>query len=155
VIGVLLVLRELRESTRLTRAANAQHMVEMTSPFYLSLIQDRQMAELCTHSAASFDDLDEVDRRRYRSLLTWWLIFYENVYYQRRQDFMDNHAFLPWWRDLKLFVLEQNLARHWDELKELFQEEFAAEVSKLLAETPRPSSGSIGVSAGGKSLLRR
>jgi len=151
VIGVLLVLRELRESIRLTRAANAQHMVELTGPFYLSLVQDRQMAELFVHSAANFDELDDVDRRRYRSLLIWWLIFYENVYYQHRQHFMDDRAFLPWWRDLKLFIQEQNLARHWDDLKDLFQEEFAREVTLLIAATPRQNTG---VTASSKSLLR-
>jgi hypothetical protein len=141
VAGVWLLIRELRENIRLTRASNAQTMVELASPFYLGIAQDRQMAELCARSVENFDGLDPIDRRRYRSMLIWWLIFYENIYYQRRHRFLDRHAFAPWWRDFKKFVAEQNLARHWEELKDLFQAEFAQAVTDLIGG--KDSGGSL------------
>src|SRR5271157_3182821 len=82
VISVLLVLREVRQNNLLTRAANAQTLVEMSSPFYLGVVQDRATAELSLRGAKDFASLDEVDRYRYRTLLMWWLIFYENIFYQ-------------------------------------------------------------------------
>jgi hypothetical protein len=141
VVSVLLVLREVRRNLRLTRAANSQTMVELAGPFFLGMVQNRELMDLYVRGAADFESLDEVDRRRHRNLLIWWLIFYENVFYQRRLKFLDRHAFQPWWRDLQRFVLEQNLHRQWDELKDLFQEEFAAAVSALIAETTRQQSG--------------
>jgi len=138
VAGVFLVLREVRESFRLTRAANNQTMVGLASPFLIALVQDRQLADLAIRSAEDYDSLDAVDRRRYRTLLIFWLIFYENIYYQRRLRFLDRHAFLPWWNDLKHFIKEHNLSRHWEELQGLFQEEFAREVNTLVAEMERP-----------------
>jgi hypothetical protein len=153
VCSLLLLFRELRASNRLTRAANAQSLVGLAAPLYLELVQDRQLAELCTRSAADFDSLDEIDQRRYRYLLTWWLIFYENIFYQRRQHFLDAHAFMPWWRDLKNFVREQNLIRHWDELKDFFQAEFAQALSDLVADLkPRKDSDSA---AGRSELVRK
>ncbi len=134
VASVLLLLRELRDTNRLARAANAQTLVEMAAPFYLGMVQDRQMAELCAGGARDFTALDEVDQSRYLRFLVWWLIFYENIFYQRRQRLLDQHTFQPWWCDFRLFAADQNLSRHWLELEPLFQQEFAEEVRTLLAE---------------------
>jgi hypothetical protein len=138
IISVLLLYREVRENNRLTRAANAQAMVDLSAPFYLALTQDRALAELYARSSRDFDALDEVDKARYRTLLTWWLVFYENVFYQRRQGLLDPHAFKPWSHDLRAFVQQHRLAQHWGELKSQFQDEFARYVDWLIdqAETP-------------------
>jgi hypothetical protein len=142
VVSMLLLFRELRETNRLTRAANTQAMVDLSSPFYTSLFQDRQLAELFNQGARDFDSLDGVDQFRYKQMLIWWLIFHENVFYQRCQGLLDRHTFKPWARDLKLFVHRQNLERHWPELKGLLQDKFAAYVSLVLAE-PDTELGSL------------
>lgn len=134
VISVIFLFRELRETNRLTRAANAQAMVDLSGPFYTSLFQDRQLAELFNHGAHDFPSLDKVDQYRYKQMLIWWLIFHENIFYQRRQGLLDRHTFKPWARDLKLFVQRQNLATHWDELHPLFQDEFGNYVTLVLDE---------------------
>ena len=134
VVGVLMVVRQLRDAFHQTRASNAQRMVEIASPFLLAVASSREVAELALRSSEDYDSLDPVDRRRFRSLLIFWLIFYENVYYQRRHRFLDRHAFLPWLNDLKHFIREHNVGRHWDGLHELFQEEFAQAVTMLVAE---------------------
>jgi hypothetical protein len=134
VISVLLLIREIRENNKLTRGANAQALVEISGPFYLAMAQDRHLAELFAKSASQFEEMDDVDRRRFRSLLIWWLIFYENVYYQRRQKLLDSHAFKPWRRDLRQFIRDQNLAQHWDGVKDLFQDEFAVLMGALINE---------------------
>jgi hypothetical protein len=132
VASVFILVREVRENNRLARAGNAQTLVDISGPFYLSMLQDRALAELYARSAREFDSLDSVDRQRYRSLLTWWLIFYENIFYQRRLGLLDGHTFRPWWRDLMFFLSEHNLARHWPDIKDLFQEEFASKVTEVL-----------------------
>jgi hypothetical protein len=134
VISVFILIRELRETNRLARASNAQAMVEISGPFYLTMVQDRQLAELFARSAEGYAEMDEIDRRRYRRLLVWWLIFYENIFYQRKQRLLDRHTFKPWWRDLQIFLRDQNVSQHWEGLKPLFQEEFAEQVSELIAE---------------------
>jgi hypothetical protein len=132
VASVIILIREVRETNRLARAGNAQSLVDISGPFYLSLMQDRQLAELYARSAKDFDNLDSIDRQRYRSLLIWWLIFYENIFYQRCLGLLDRHTFRPWWRDLALFLTEHNLSRHWPGLRDLFQEEFASKVTEML-----------------------
>jgi len=139
VVTVLVLIREIRETNRLARASNAQALVEISGPFYLAMVQDRTIAELFAHSARDDAALDEIDRRRYRSLLVWWLIFYENIFYQHKLKLLDGHTFRPWWRDLRQFLRDQNVSQHWTGLKDLFQDEFAAHVSKLIANSERKS----------------
>jgi hypothetical protein len=137
VVTVVILVREIRQNNRLTRASNTQAMVEISGPFYLTMVQDRQLAELFFRSAHEYENLDEIDRRRYRQLLVWWMIFYENIYYQRKQGLLDHHTFKPWWRDFQSFLRDQNVAQHWESLKDLYQEEFAAQVNELIAKDKR------------------
>jgi hypothetical protein len=131
VVSVLLLFRELRENNRLTRAANVQTLVGLCGPFYMAIVQDRQLAELSARGVRG-DEFDEVDRLRYQNLLIWWLTFYENIFYQRRQGLLDCRAFEPWRRDFEIFLRRQNVAAHWEGIKNLFQSEFVVEVEALL-----------------------
>lgn len=139
VVSVVLLIRELRETNRLTRASNTQTLVALSSPFNLSLIQDRKMAEFYVHGPQAYAEMDEIDRYRYRSLLIWWLIFHENVYFQWRQRLLDKHTFKAWSQDLKAFIRHQQLAALWDSMKDLFQDEFANYVDQLMEEGRRSS----------------
>lgn len=131
VVSVLFLFRELRENNRLTRAANVQALVGLSGPFYMALVQDRQLAELFARGVRKAA-LDDVDRLRYQNLLIWWLTFYENIFYQRRQRLLDRRAFEPWRRELGVFLRRQNVASHWADIKDLFQAEFAAYVAAVL-----------------------
>ena len=71
IVSLGFVFYQLRENARLTRAANTQKLVELTSPFALQLMQDRSTAELWVHGAHTWDTLDLVDRERYTHVVTW------------------------------------------------------------------------------------
>ena len=138
-VSVVMLFRELRENNKLTRASNTQTLVEMSSPFYLGLIQDRQMAEIYLRGARALDEMDEVDRYRYKSLIIWWLVFHENIYYQWRNGLLDHHMYKPWANDLKTFIALQKIGALWEEMKYLFQDEFSEHITEILAAmTGRP-----------------
>jgi hypothetical protein len=132
VVSVWLLFRELRENNKLTRAANTQALVELSSPFFLGLIQDRNMAEIYLRGARALEEMDEVDRYRYKSLIVWWLVFHENIYYQWRNGLLDHHSYKPWANDLKTFIALQKIGPLWEEMKYLFQDEFAEHISEIL-----------------------
>jgi hypothetical protein len=142
VVSAGLLFHELRINNKLVRAANTQSLVELSSPHHVSLLQDRQLAELFVHGSQKYKDMDEVDRYRYKALLTWWLIFYENIYYQWRQGLLDDHTYKPWAAELRLFIRRHELQTHWDKMGHLFQDEFAQHVREQAAESeedPDPS----------------
>ena len=101
VISIVLVWYQLRENTKLVRAANTQKLVELSTPFNFQLAQDRGLAELWLQATQRFDELDEVDRSRYFNLLTWWLMLHENIYHQWRSKLIEEDTFSSWTRDLQ------------------------------------------------------
>lgn len=142
VLSVTLLFRELRENNKLTRAANTQALVEMSAPFFLGIIQDRKMAELYVQGGKDDAEMDEVDRHRYRSLVSWWLVFHENAFYQWRNGLLDAHSYKPWANDLLVFLRQQNVHVHWKEMKMLFQDEFARHVTRLIEACQKEQVGS-------------
>jgi hypothetical protein len=133
-VSVLFLFLEVRRNNRLTQAANTQALVGLSAPYHLGLVQDRRMAELYFQGAERYHELDEVDQQRFRSLLSGWLILHENIYYQWRRGLLDHHSFKPWANELKLFVRQQDLAAHWPAMRELFQDQFAAHIERLIEE---------------------
>jgi hypothetical protein len=96
-------------------------------------MQDRGTVELWVYGAQKYDTMDSVDKERYSTLVSWWLIFYANIYYQQRQKLLDEEIYAPWARDLEYFIATQNLEQLWDELKEFFQPIFVEHVDRLIA----------------------
>lgn len=139
-VSLLLVWRQLRQQSRLTRAANTQALVELSSPFNLQLIQDRDFARLWMSGAKTFTEMDDVDKYRFRSLLTWWLLLHENVFYQRQKELIDEETYAAWQRDLEVFVRKMNLARHWS-FAEVCQVEFAKHVRDIIERIERDDKG--------------
>lgn len=137
-VSVLLLIHELRVNNRLVRAANTQALVSLSSPFNLALIQDRKMAEFFARGAAHLEQMDDVDRYRYKTLLIWWLIFHENVFHQWRQGLLATHSFQAWAADLRQFIIQQRLWLQWDEMKEPFEKAFVVHVEKMMRECRPP-----------------
>jgi TRAP-type C4-dicarboxylate transport system permease small subunit len=84
---------QIKQQTELTKIANTQALVGLSSPFNLELIKDAQMAALWVKGAEEYDNFDEVKKYQYESLLIWWLIFLENVYYQWNKGLLDQQAY--------------------------------------------------------------
>jgi hypothetical protein len=99
------------------------------------------MAEYWTLGAKKFTEMDEVEKYRYTSLLTWWLILHENIYYQWKNKLLDNSVYSGWAYDLEKFVREQSLWLHWDNMKGAYQSDFADLVSQIVKKyRPVPNS---------------
>jgi hypothetical protein len=49
-LSILILIWQVRKQSKLTRAANAQSLVEIASPFNLALVQDASIAELWRHA---------------------------------------------------------------------------------------------------------
>ena len=123
---------QIKQQTELTKIANTQALVELSSPFNLELIKDAQMAALWVKGAEEYEDFDEVKKYQYESLLIWWLIFHENIYYQWNKGLLDQQAYAALEADLKEFIRRQQLGRRWSKLKGVFQTGFIDHVTELI-----------------------
>lgn len=131
-ISLYFIWREVRENTRLARAANVQSLVELSSPLNLQLVQDRQMAEFWVLGPEKFAEMDQVDKYRYHSMIVWWLILHENIYYQHEKKLLDDSAYAAWENDLDQFVVEQKLGQHWDDVARALQADFKSHLQAII-----------------------
>jgi hypothetical protein len=130
-LSALFIWLQLRQQTLLARVANTQSLVELSSPFNLQLIQDPKMAEYWVHGAEQYQNFDPVEQYRYKSLLIWWLILHENIFFQWKSGLLDNTIYKSWQYDLERFTLYQ-LGERWAELKPAFQPDFVRHVEGLI-----------------------
>lgn len=132
VVSIFLVWYQLRENTKLVRAANTQKLVELSAPFNLQLAQDRGLTELWTKGAERFEEMDEIDRARYFNLLTWWLMLHENIYHQWNKKLIDDDTYNSWTRDLEYFARRLKLGNYWERLNTYFEASFAEHVTTII-----------------------
>lgn len=131
---------QLWRQSQLTRAANTQSLVELSSPFNLQLIQDPEFAKLWVHGARDFDTMDEVAQYRYKSLIIWWMLFHENIYYQRQKKLIDEPTYQAWDSDLRTFVHDMNIPKHWPEYHTVCQHDFVKHIQTvILPQRPTPA----------------
>jgi hypothetical protein len=141
-VSVGLVWYQLRENTQLIRTSNTQKLVELSSPFYLQIAQDRGLAALWLQGPQCLDEMDAVDRERYFSLLTWWLLLHENIYHQWRKKLIEEDTFNSWTRDLEYFARRQNLGMHWTRLSDYFEVSFAEHVMTIIVRQTKEAGAS-------------
>jgi hypothetical protein len=116
IVSIGFIWYQLRENTRLTKAANTQRLVEVSAPFYLQAIEDREVAKLWLLGTTEWNTLDEIDKRRYRLLLLWWLIFHENIYYQWKKKLIDEETYTTWAGDFEKYIAGQIPKQRWEDL---------------------------------------
>ena len=109
VVSLVFIWYQLRDSTRLAKAANAQSLAEQAASFNALLYQDRELAELWIGGGWKLESMDEISKFRYREMLTQWLIFHENIFYQRKKRLLDLETYNAWNEDLKLTIKHHNL----------------------------------------------
>jgi hypothetical protein len=136
--------KQIRLQTELTKAANTQALVGLSSPFHIDLIKDSQMAKLWVEGAEEFESDSKVDKFRYQTLLFWWLILHENVYYQKQKGLLDEVIYAAWEHDLRNFIKRQKLQLHWEEMKNFFQQEFIEHVGQVMHELQIEQASQLG-----------
>lgn len=116
---------QLRQQTKLARIANTQALVALVSPFNLEMAQNKEMAELWIIGPEGWEALSKEEQQQYESMLRWWFIFYENIFFQAEQKLLDKSIFAAWQKDLDTFVEEQLVEKHWSGLSKKYHKHFA------------------------------
>lgn len=131
-ISLLFVLFQLYKQTQLTRASNAQALVQISSPFYLLLIQDTRSVELWLHGAERFDSMNEIERSQYMAIITWWLLLHENIFHQSQMKLIEREMYNSWEKDLEHFLRHHRMAPRWKKLRDYYHHDFAEHVDRMV-----------------------
>ena len=93
IVSVILIRRQLQMQTDLARVANTQALVALVSPFNLEMAQNKDMARLWIIGPEEWEVLSPEDKQQYESMLRWWFIFYENIFFQAESGLLDRAIF--------------------------------------------------------------
>ncbi|HEX8457677.1 MAG TPA: hypothetical protein VF656_10305 [Pyrinomonadaceae bacterium] len=129
IISLFFIWYQLRQSTELVKAANSQALVEHAASFNALLIENGDLADLWYGFGQSFPD--ETSAKRYRELLVQWLIFHENIYYQRRRGLLDSEIYNSWLEDLKFTVNHHNVEIVTKDIRKFFPGKFGDHMIEL------------------------
>jgi hypothetical protein len=134
-LSILILIWQVWKQSKLTRAANAQSLVEIASPFHLALVQDATVAELWRSGASKFSEMEPVQQERYMGLLTWWIMLHENIHNQWQEDLIDEAVYKSWQRDLEYFIARHHvMAERWPKLREFYETAFADHVDGIILQ---------------------
>ncbi len=129
IVSLGFIWHQLRQSTKLAKAANSQALVEHAASFNAMLIQSSELAKLWYLFGQNISDAISVVR--YRELLVQWLIFHENIYYQWRKGLLDSETYNSWLEDLKHTVSNHNLELVSKDVRKIFPGKFGNHILEL------------------------
>jgi hypothetical protein len=130
-VTVIFIWYELRETQRMTRAANTHKLFESLTPFYMAAMQDRDLLRLYGASGEDIAKLDSIDRLRHRAIHLWWLSVFENFYRQAQGGFVERGYAEGWDRSLAAFVCSPGITAIWPSARHQFDAAFVAHVENL------------------------
>lgn len=129
IISLAFIWYQLRQSTKLAKAANSQALVEHAASFNAMLIESSELAKLWYLFGQNISDATSVVR--YRELLVQWLIFHENIYYQWRKGLLDSETYNSWLEDLKHTVKNHNLELVSKDVRKIFPGKFGDHILEI------------------------
>lgn len=133
VVTLIGISSQLRQQSRLARAANSQTFVSFAAGFILEITGDRHLSQLWHMKDGLYESLDGVEQARYRYLIQLWLNFYENLIYQHACGLIDDDVYSAWLQDETQFVSRQHVAEIWEAIRTNYTESYISHFDALVA----------------------
>jgi hypothetical protein len=123
-VSLIFIWRELRTSRQLARAANTRELVEAAAPFYLTIFGNRESAQLWLRGLEGDHTLQPDEWFQFRSILNWWINFYENVFTQHRDGLLHEDYYQAWLVPLRFLAAQPGFGRYWLEASASYSAQF-------------------------------
>jgi hypothetical protein len=133
--SILCVMWQLHEHNKITRAENAQKLVELTMVSNMQLINDAKLASVWTDGNGNYEALSTEDKRRLRIM---WLVYFnilESAFHQREDGLIDEEDFQSC--SMSLTLNTSVLSKIWPELAHFYPARFQRHVADSLKRENR------------------
>ncbi len=130
--GIVFLALEIRQNSEVVRAQSRAQIASEAADHLMRRAENPQLAEIVIRA----DDGEELSRVEQLLLLNWqqsMLRRWENIHYQYRQGLYSEEEYFgnrTAWRGV---VSNRSTRQHWEQYRDSFSPEFAAEIDRLLA----------------------
>jgi hypothetical protein len=129
-VSIVSVMVQLHEHNKITRAENAQKLVELTMISNMELVKDPKLASLWTEGNENFDSLSKEDKGTFKRIWIIYLNILESAFHQREDGLIDEEDFQS--RNKCLVINKNVVPKIWPELSEFYPPRFQRHVAEII-----------------------
>ncbi len=133
IVSIGFIWYQLRENTRLARAANIQQLYGFFMPIHLQEIQDSSLAQLVVQGDKAYDEMNEIDQWRYIKFLHYHLNAYEYLHQLWEERLIEPGIYATWIHGLENIIISPAFVHHWPTLKKTLEPRYVKYIDQLLA----------------------
>jgi len=124
VISLLYLARQVKISTKTTRGATYQTIINGVASIETRISQDDNTARIYKLGTETPEELNEIEKVRFNELISSFFNFYENLYFQAREDLVELELWEGWSKNLIDDLKKSGVAAWWDDKKGFYSESF-------------------------------
>lgn len=144
VLSLLYLARQVKISTKATRGATYQTIINGVASIESRISQDDNTARIYKLGTEASEQLNDIEKVRFNELISSFFNFYENLYFQAKEDLVIPELWEGWSKNLMDDLNKQGVAVWWEEKKVFYSESFRQYVDErkpvnIIAKNPKPS----------------
>lgn len=143
VVSLLYLARQVKISTKSTRGATYQTIISGVASIETRISQDDNTARIYKLGTEVPEQLNDIEMVRFNELISSFFNFYENLYFQAKEDLLAPELWEGWSKNLMDDLNKVGVAAWWEDRKVFYSESFRRYVDerkpvKIIAENPTP-----------------
>lgn len=124
VISLIYLARQVKISTKATKGATYQTIINGVASIESRISQDKEVARIYKAGAEDPTELDSVEKVIFNELISSYFNFYENLHFQADQDLVDKGLWRGWGKNLIDDLRKPGIAAWWDAKKDFYSDRF-------------------------------
>lgn len=141
VISLLYLARQVKISTKATRGATYQTIINGVASIEARISQDDNTARIYKLGTEAPEQLNDIEMVRFNELISSFFNFYENLYFQAKEDLLAAELWAGWSKNLMDDLNKPGVRTWWEDRKGFYSESFRRYVDErkpvnIVAENP-------------------
>ncbi len=124
IASLIYLARQVKISTKTTKGATYQTIINGVAGIETRISQDKETARIYKVGCENPAQLNDIETVRFNELISSFFNFYENLYFQARENLVDKELWKGWRKNILDDLNKPGIAAWWDEKKEFYSKSF-------------------------------
>ncbi len=114
IASLVYLARQVRDSTKATKGATYQAIVDSIGNLEERISSDAEVTRIFRTGQKSLETLNSDERLRFSLLMFSFFNLYENLFYQYRNNLVEEELWASWCRDMRTLLSRPGVVKWWD-----------------------------------------